>query len=196
MERSKLVCAQAHMFNLKDRMQKMDNIDICTRERTNTKWKFYKLTNLKFFASLLKDVPMGFKHTLLPEPLLKNLSVNCLTFGRNTIQPYNDNLCVFRALALHLHGNEKLEDETSEIFKLFINNSEERDPSKFQSVHMTDVPKVEEMLQLNIFLYDVDFVVGELIGELARRNIQRFEKSVKLLRHNNHIFCVNNINVF
>ena len=38
------------------------------------------------------------------------------------------------------------------------------------------------MLQLNIFLYDIDFVDGELIGELARRNFQKFAKDVKLLR--------------
>ena len=59
MERSKLLCAEADMTNLKNRMQKIDMVDICTRERTNTKWKFYKLTNLTIFASLLKDVPMG-----------------------------------------------------------------------------------------------------------------------------------------
>ena len=196
METSKLVCTQADMTTLKDRMQKMDIVDICTRERANTKWKFYKLTNLTIFASLLKDVPMGCKDTVLPEPLLRNRNVNCLYFERNTSQPYNDNLCLFRASALHLHGNEKLEEETSKIFNLFLNNSEERDPSKFQGVHMTDIPKVEEMLQLNIFLYDIDFEDGELIGELARRSIQKFEKSVKLLRYNNHICYVNNINAF
>ena len=125
---------------------------------------------------------------------MNNHNVNCLTFERNTSQPYNDDLCLFRALALHLHSNKKLEEETSKIFKLFLNNSEERDPSKFQSAHMTDILKVEEMLQLNIFLYDIDFVDGELIGELARRSIQRFEKSVKLLRYNNHICYANNIN--
>ena len=59
---------------------------------------------------------------------------------------------------------------------------------------MTDIPKVEEILKLNIFLYDIDFVDGELIGERARRSIQKFEKSVKLLRYNNHICYVNNIN--
>ena len=107
---------------------------------------------------------MGCKDTVLPEPLLKNHNVNCRTFERNTSQPYNDNLCLFRALALHLHGNEKLEEETSKSF----NNSEEREPSKFQGVDMTDISKVEEMLHLNIFLYDLDFVDGELIGELAR----------------------------
>ena len=145
----------------------MDIVDICTRERANTKLKFYKVTNLTIFASLLKDVLMGCKVRVLPEPLLGNGNVNCLTFEKITRQPYNDNLCLFRALALHLHANEKLEDETSKTFNLFINSSEERDPSKFQGVHMTDIPKVEEMLQLNIFLYDIDFVDGELIGELA-----------------------------
>ena len=138
MKRSIPVCTQADMTNLKDRMQKMDVVDICTRERTNTKWKFYKLTTLTFFASLLNDVPMGCKDTVLPEPLLENHNMNCVTFGRNTLQPYNDNLCLFRALALNLHGNKKLEEETPKILNLFLNNSEERDPSKFQSVHITD----------------------------------------------------------
>ena len=59
---------------------------------------------------------------------------------------------------------------------------------------MTDIPKVEEMLQLNIFHYDIDFVDGELIGELPQRSIQKFEKSVKLLRYNNHICYVSDMN--
>ena len=59
---------------------------------------------------------------------------------------------------------------------------------------MTDIPKVEEIFQLNIFPYDIDFVDGELIGELARRSSQKYEKSVKVLRYNNHFCYVNNIN--
>ena len=35
---------------------------------------------------------------------------------------------------------------------------------------------------------------GELIDELCRRSIQKYEKSIKLLRYNNHICYVNNIN--
>ena len=101
---------------------------------------------------------------------------------------------MFRALALHLHGNETLEEETSKIFNLFLNKSEERDPSKFQGVHMNDIPKVGEMLQLIIFFYDIDFVDGQLIGEIVRKSIQKFGKSVKLLRYNNQICYVNKIN--
>ncbi len=94
-----------------------------------------------------------------------------------------------------MHVNKKLEEETSKIFNLFLNNSEKGDVSKFQSVHLNDIQKIEDLLQLNIFLYDIDFVGGELIGELCRRSIQKYENSVKHLRYNNHICYVNNINV-
>ena len=196
MERSKLVCTPDDNINLEEKLQKLDIVELCTRERANTKWKFYKLTNLTVFAALLKDVPMGCKDTVLPEPLLRKCNVNCLTFEKNTSQPYNGNLCLFRAVALPLFGNERLEEETSKILNLFLNNCGKADTSMFQGVHMTDIPKVEEMLQLNIFLLDIDFVDGELIGEQARRSIQKFEKSVKLLRNNNQICYVSDVNLF
>ena len=137
---------------------------------------------------------MGCKDTVFSEPLLRNCNVNCLIFEKNTRQPYHDNLCLFTALALHLHGNEKLEAETSKIFDLFLNNCGKGDPSKFQGVHMTDIPKAEDLLKLNIFLYEIDFVDGELIGELCQRSIQKIEKSVKILCYNNDICYFNNIN--
>ena len=50
------------------------------------------------------------------------------------------------------------------------------------------------MLQLSIFLYDIDFEDREGVGELCRRNIQKYENSLKLLRYNNQICYVKNIN--
>ena len=138
---------------------------------------------------------MGCKDSVLREPLLKNQNVNCVTFEKNTRKPYNDNLCLFRVVALHLFGNNRLEEETSKIFNLFLNNCGGANPSKFQGVHMTDLPKVE-MLQLCIFLYDIDSVDRELIGELARRSIKKFEKNVKPFRYNNHICYLSDMNSF
>ena len=119
MERSKLVCTPEDITNLKEKLHKMDIVDLCTRERTNTKGKFYKLTNLTVFAAQLKDVPMDCKGSVLPEPLLKNQTVNCLTYEQNTKKPYKDPPCLFRALALHLHGNERLEEENIQKFQPF-----------------------------------------------------------------------------
>ena len=65
---------------------------------------------------------------------------------------------------------------------------------QFQRVHMNDVPNVEDLLTLNLLLYDIDIVGGNIVGELARRSVQKYENTVRLLRYNNHIFHVNDIN--
>ena len=67
-------------------------------------------------------------------------------------------------------------------------------PNQFQGVHMNDIPTVEYLLTLNILLYDIDIVDGNIVGELARGSVQKYEKTVRLLRYNNHICYVNNIN--
>ena len=139
---------------------------------------------------------MGSKDAVLPEPLLKNHTINCLTFEKNTRQPYNDNVCLFRALALHSHGTQRLEEETSEIFNLFINKMDGLSADKFQGVHMNDIPFVKHLLTLNIVLYDIDIVDGNVFGELARRSLQKYTNTVRLLRYNNHICYVSNINAF
>ena len=160
----------------------------------NTKWRFYKLTNLNLFAALLKDVPMGCNDTVLFEPRLKNHTINCLTYDENTRQPYNGNLCLFRALALHLHGTQQLEEETSELFSLFTNKMDGLSPNQVQRVHMNDISVVEDLLTLNILRYDIDFVDANIIGKLARRSVQKYENTVQLLRYSNHLCYVNNIN--
>ena len=137
---------------------------------------------------------MGCKDAVLPESLLRNRSINCLTFEKNKRKPYNDNFCLFRALALHLHGNERLEEETSKLFSLFLVNSTNPDPSKIQGVCMEDIPSVQDIVSINIFIYDIDLIDGAMVGELARRSIKKYEKNVQLIRYNSHICYVDNIN--
>ena len=194
LDRSKLVCTDDDMAKLKDFLNKTDVIDSCSRERMNTKWRFYKFTNLTVFAALLKDVPMGCKNTVLPEPLLSIRIINCLTYEENTRQPYNDNMCLFRALALHLHGTQRLEEVTSKIFNLFINKMGGFCADQFQGVHINNFPFFEDLLTLNIVKYDIDIVDGNIIGELARRSMQKYENTVRLLIYDNHICYVNNLN--
>ena len=137
---------------------------------------------------------MGFENAVLPKPQLRNGTINCLTCEKNTRQPYNDNLCLFRALALLLHGTQRLEEETSKLFNLFISKMDGLSPNQFQGVHMNNIPTVEDLLTLNILLYDIDFVNGNIVRELAKRSVQKYQRTVRLLRYNNHICYVNNIN--
>ena len=51
---------------------------------------------------------MGCTDSPVPEPLLRNPEVNCLvSYGHN--EPYNDNLCLFRAIAIHLFRSVDVE---------------------------------------------------------------------------------------
>ena len=53
--------------------------------------------------------------------------------------------------------------------------------AQFQGVHMSVIPTVEDLLTLNILLYDIDIVDGNIVGELARRSLQKYENTVRLL---------------
>ena len=109
----------------------------------------------------------------LARTTFENCTIKCLTFEESTRQPYNDNLCLFRALALNLHGTQPLEEETSKLFNIFINKMDGLSANQFQGVHMNDIPIVEDLVTLNIVLYDIDIVDGNSIGEIARRSVQK-----------------------
>ena len=67
LEQSKYVSNKAEVAKLKEILKKTDVIESCTKEKSNTNWRFFKLTNLTIFAALLRDIPMGCKDAVLPE---------------------------------------------------------------------------------------------------------------------------------
>ena len=188
LDRSKLVFTMDDLAKLKDLPNKIDVLESCSREKLSTKWGFYKLTNLTIIAALLKKAPMECTNAVLRELLLRNGTINYLTYEENTRQPYNNNLCLFRPLALHLHGAQPLEEKTSKLFSLFVNKMDGLSPHQFQGVQMNDIPFFENLLFHNILMYDIDIVDGNIVGELARRSVKKYENTVRLLRYNNRTF--------
>ena len=67
-------------------------------------------------------------------------------------------------------------------------------PNQIQGVYMNDIPTVEDLLTLNILLYDIDIVDANIVGELAGRSVQNNKITVQLLQYNNHMCYVNIIN--
>ena len=59
---------------------------------------------------------------------------------------------------------------------------------------MNDSRIVDDLLTLNIFLYNIDIVDENIIGELATRSVQKYDNSDGLLRCNIHICYLSNIN--
>ena len=120
--------------------------------------------------------------------------MNCLTFEQTTRQPNNDNLCLFRALAFHLHGNEKMDEETCIMFTCYSEKKGRIEPAIIRRICVDEIPFFEDLIQVNIFLYNIDIVDGSIVGELARRSVQKYCNIASLLRYNNHIFYVSKVN--
>ena len=98
-EKPHLLCTKADLITIQGKVEKFDIVEQCTLERHNTKWRFKLIRNFTIFAALLKNIPMGCPDSVLPEPLLKSHSVNCLLLDKDK-QPYKDHLCLFCALTM------------------------------------------------------------------------------------------------
>ena len=101
----------------------------------------------------------------------------------------------FRAIAIHLIGSVDVEPNATKIFHSFVTASD-CDPESFTGVSFDQIPVIEELIKQNIFIYDFDIEDGEIIGELVRCSVERYDENIKLLRYNNHICYVNDINKF
>ena len=94
-----------------------------------------------------------------------------------------------------MHGHSNLDAHTSQLLTEFISKSR-YDQKNFRGVAIDYLPLVEGIVERDIFIYDFDIQEGEYVGELARRSIGKFEKTVKLLRFNNQIIHTNDIDSF
>ena len=103
-----LLCTKANLTTIQNKINQQNIIEVCTQEKQKLNWRFELITNVSIFAALIKNVSMGCPESVIPEPLLKNNHIYCLISDQNTKQPNNDNLCLFRALAVHSHGTTNL----------------------------------------------------------------------------------------
>ena len=180
------------MAKLKEILKKTDVIESCTEKRSNTKWSFFKLPNLTIIAALLRDIPMCCKDAVLLEFLLKNHTVNCLTFDKNT---KNLTMTIFvfseQLLCIHLATRDWRRKHQSYSISFF--NSNNSDPSKFQGVCMVYIPSGEDIVRINYFISNIDLIDGAIVGELARRSIKKYEKNVQFKRYISRFCYVDNI---
>ena len=132
-------------------------------------------------AILLKNIPMGCRNALLPDHLLKERFIICLTCSQNTC----DILIFFKSLAS--------EERTCYFFHLYMKEKRKVESATFQGVCLNDKQTAEETLGINNILHDVDTVDGYFVDELVRWSLQNHSGTVSLLRYNSHNYYVANI---
>ena len=172
----------------------MDLVETCAQERENTKWRFALTTNVTIYCSLLKNIPMGCIDAVLPELLLRRSDVNCLVWNGYG-ETYIDYPFLFRAIAVHLYRSSELEENASNLFSAFLHESG-HEAINFMGVSIDHLVFVENPIKHKIFIIDIDIEEGEFVGELAKRSVEMYEENINLLRYNNHICYVDDINTF
>ena len=82
------------------------------------------------------------------------------------------------------------------MFTLFLEEIGRTNSASFPGVCKNDNPIVEDSVQMNTFLYDVDFVDEAMIGELSRSSFGKHFNNFRLLPYSSHNCYVSNINAF
>ena len=86
---------------------------------------------------------MGCTDSPIPEPLLRNTEVNCLLSNGHD-QPYEDNLYLFRAIAIHSFGSVYVELQAIKIFHNFVIASG-CDPANFTGVSFDQILIIKDL---------------------------------------------------
>ena len=182
-ERSQLIANKEDLLELQKTVDEVNIVELSTRDRNSTKWKFLFATN----------EPVGCKDDLLPHHLVKRADVNCLTYKVNK-ERYNDNFCLLRAVCMHKTGTERLKKETSKLLKALLDINWNLSVENFRGIALEDIHVVEDLAKVNILVYDIEVSENGIVGELAQRSLQRFNSTATLLRYNNHICYVTDVN--
>ena len=193
LERSLLIANKEDMTEFRQRLDDLNIVELSTRERSSAKWKLLFTTNVAFSAALLKSVPVGCKNILLPPNLVKRSHVNCLFYKSNR-ERYNDNLCLLRAVCMLKTGSERLEEETKKLFNAYLTANPHLSVQNFRGFGLEDLHIVGRLAELNILVYDNEVSDGGIVRELADRFLRRFKSTATVLRYNNHICFVTDVN--
>ena len=157
--------SQTYQAFLKE-MKERDMLEWATRSRPTTKFVVIRITNILYEVTRTKKL-IGCGNRTLEDmaPFINNTSyVTFLTDSSNRHNvPYQDNLCLFRCLALHYGANHKqsnFEVNVLQLYRQFIEYVERLDqnyvqPEPFPGISLMTLPIIEECFKVSVFVYDV-----------------------------------------
>ena len=132
----------------------LDVLEWVRQRRPNFKWVVEQVTNITFFVTKLRGHPIG-RGTYLPSYLAENHGLVALDRNRNNGKIYSDNMCFFRALALHNGCHPKnLERDAQHYCERYKEFFPEK--KKFCGVKLKELIDLEHLYEVNIFVYSLE----------------------------------------
>ena len=163
-------------------------------QRPNSDWVCEHVTNATFFVNKIVQHPIGCVGVNLPTHVKNNKAIVGLKKDRHRHATYNDNLCLFRCLALHQGCDvRRLEATVSTLYAKYSH----KDVHDFTGVTLDDLHKVESKFETNVVVYQlVEIDNGKTTGELVRRSPAQYQETMYVNLHETHYSYIRDINMY
>ena len=185
-----------------ERIKQNDILQWALSQRPDSAWVCELVTNVTCFINKIINHPIGcVVMTPLPTYIRKNKSIIGLEREPNNYKRYNDNLCLFRCLALH-RGSDSYHLESA-VTKLYETYKQDDDVpmEEFAGITLEDLYRIETTFQTNVCVYklvesDDDDDDGKKIAELVRRSLCHYSDTMYLNLHETHFSYIQNIQMY
>ena len=164
-----------------------DILEHVHQQRPDTKWRLTHITNVLYITYNLRHV-IG-SNIELPDYLLNKNSLICFIKNRKGI-PFNDNLCMFRALMYHVNQSYDIE-RAVEIAYLQWNNDIPK--NNFTGVKLEEIPKFEEIFNINVNIYSLS---EDDQATMVYKSAGLYEDTLYLDKYLNHVSYIKNFKAY
>ena len=170
----------------------LDVLENAYQQRPNTKYKLTHITNVMYITYNLNYV-MGTSECILPNYIMNKRSITTLVKDQIHRKPYQDHLCMFRALACHLDKKSQCKErEVDALYKQWY-TKHKISKEKFQGVTLKDVPEFEETYDINVFIYSLN---EQEEAEVIYKPTGLHTNTMHVNKYLNHISYINNLNAY
>ena len=169
------------------RIQESDILQWAVAQRPNSDWICEMVTNATFFLNRIDDHPIGCVGINLPDYVKNNKAIVGLEKDRYRKTTYNDNLCLFRCLALHLGR------EAAALYAEYTDTP----VHDFAGVTLDDLSKIEATFDVNVCVYKLVPTGNEKTkAEIVRRSLCSYAQTIYLNLYETHFSYIKDINTY
>ena len=187
LEEPALITNRGDFDQFLERIHQPDILQWAIAQRPNSDWVCEHVTNATFFVNKIDDHPIGCVGVNLPDYVKHNKAIVGLEKDHHCNATYNDNLCLFRCLALHLGR------EAAALYAEYTDTS----VHDFAGVTLDDLHKVESKFETNVVVYQlVEIGDGKTMAELVRRSTGHYTETMYVNLHETHYSYIRDINMY
>ena len=176
------------------RIQESDILQWAIAQRPNSDWVCEHVTNATFFLNKIIHHPIGCVGVTLPDYLKHNKAIVGLEKDHHRNATYNDNLCLFRCLALHQGCDVRhLEATVSTLYAKYSH----KDVHDFAGVTIDDLSKIEATFGVNVVVYKLVPTGNEKTkAEIVRRSLCSYTQTMYLNLYEAHFSYIKDIRMY